>query len=212
MPGATPVAISSRDRTWQHIYTLFESLALCWSLEVQFSANKPIISMDDYFSNLNAWTAFYAQLGRIHDMAERVTAAIGEKRLFKPFDEFYEKRHTVLHGIKVPMRWADNILCAPPIGERPNQWHAQMAWKELNKAHFEYLSTWVTSTLRLLEPVVSNFLHAILQHADSTLGLRPITWPDKPKPRPIYNAGEIPLSGTVACESIRNSGIHPLSQ
>lgn len=32
---------------------------------------------------------------------------LGENRLFAPFDPFYEQRHIALHGIKVPMRWAD---------------------------------------------------------------------------------------------------------
>ncbi len=221
MPGANDAVRGSRDAIWQNLYTLFESLALCWSLEGQFQANERITNNDDYFRNLNAWTAFFAHLGRIHDMAEKATTTIGENRLFAPFDPFYEQRNIALHGIKVPMRWADSVLCAPPLGKESNEWHTQLGWKDLKKAHFEYLSTTVTTTLRALEQVIAAFLDAILQLAQPKLGLRPVAWPEKPAPRAVCDAGEIPMAGTQSSQPIvveehkkpeGYSGIHPLAQ
>lgn len=222
MPGASTDAHKSRDEVWQNLYTLFESLALCWFLENQFGASERIQTADDYFRNLNAWTAFYAHLGRIHDMAEKTTTILGEKRLFAPFDPFYEQRHIALHGIKVPMRWADSVLCAPPLGEEANQWHTQMAWKDLKKAQFDYLSASVSSTLRALEPVIAGFFDAALKLAEPRLGLRPVAWPENLKPRSADDVVEIPMAGTQSCqvyavESPKRhgggySGISPLAE
>jgi hypothetical protein len=154
-------------------------------------------------------------------MAEKATTIIGENRLFAPFDPFYEQRHIALHGIKVPMRWADSVLCAPPLGEEPNEWHTQMSWKDLNKAQFDYLSARVSATLRALEPVIATFFDAALQLAEPKLELRPVAWTDKPTPRAVYDAGEIPMAGTQSCKPITveehkkpegYSGIHPLAE
>ena len=221
MPGASGEAHKTREAIWQDLYTLFESLALCWVLEEQFHANERVTTNGDYFRNLNAWTAFYAHLGRIHDMAEKATTILGENRLFAPFDPFYEQRHIALHGIKVPMRWADSVLCAPPLGEKPGEWHTQLSWRDLNKAQFDYLSASVSSTLRALEPIIATFLDSALQLAEPRLGFRPISWPEKPTPRAVHDAGEIPMAGTQSNQPIvaeerkepeGYSGIHPLAQ
>ena len=196
MPGASGEAHANRDSIWQNLYTLFESLALCWSLESEFLRSEGITSLDDYLRNLNAWTAFYAHLGRIHDMAEKATILIGEDRLFADFDPFYEQRHIALHGIKVPMRWADNVLFVPPLGETAREWHTRLSWNDLTRADFASISTTVGSTLRGLERVVARFLQALLQLAHGKLGLRPVTWPDRPAPRLVYGAGETPMAGT----------------
>lgn len=96
-----------------------------------------------------------------------------------------------------------------------------MAWKDLKKAQFDYLSAYVSSTLRALEPVIAGFFDAVLQLAEPRLGLRPVAWPEKPQPRSLYDAGEIPMAGTQSCEPIAveppekhggYSGIHPLAQ
>ena len=178
MPQATSTGYSNRETVWQYLYTLFESLALCWQLENDFAQRERITNFADYAWNLNAWTAFYAHLGRIHDMAEKATAQLNETRLFAPFDPFYEKRHIALHGIKVPMRWVESVLCAPPLGEAHRQWHTRMSWAELTKADFDLLSATIASTLRELEPIIDFFFSQVAQLATSRLGLEPVQWPE----------------------------------
>ena len=205
MPGKADETHTTRDSLWQYLYTLFESLALCWSIESEFLKRECISSTEDYLRNLNAWTAFYAHLGRIHDMAEKATTLIDETRLFAPFDPFYEQRHIALHGIKVPMRWADKVLCAPPLGEKARQWNTQMSWKELDKSDFEDISSPVSSTLRELEIVISNFISAVLQLADSKLGLRQVIWPASAAPRPIYTNIAVPMAATQSSDPISHA-------
>jgi hypothetical protein len=175
MPGVDTATINTREMIWQHLYSLFESLALCWQVEEEFKDREQINTLADYTWQLNAWTAFYAHLGRIHDMAERVTQRIGQQSLFGPFDDFYEQRNIALHGIKVPMRWVENVLSAPPLGEAPRQWHGKV-WSDLGKADFEFLSHTMTMTLRSLEQVVEAFLSQVFSLAASRLDFRPIQW------------------------------------
>lgn len=196
MPGAKEETLGDRAHLWEHLYTLFESLALCWELEAQFGRVQEIKTFSDYGANLNAWMAFYAHLGRIHDMAETVTDELKAKHLFAPFDPFYEQRHIALHGIKVPMRWADDVLCAPPLGESPRQWHTRMAWGELQKADFDYVSTTVSSTLRELEKIIERFFSELLNLAPAKLGLSPVEWPaSHPEPLKVF-----PFAGTQSCQ------------
>src|SRR5579862_8735414 len=59
MPCADADTQKSRAHLWEHLYTLFESLALCWDLEANFQGAEQITGFAEYASNLNAWTAFY---------------------------------------------------------------------------------------------------------------------------------------------------------
>ncbi|HEY3855967.1 MAG TPA: hypothetical protein VGO67_16375 [Verrucomicrobiae bacterium] len=201
MPDASAEAYAVRDVLWQCLYTLFESLALCWQLEADFLERECITNFADYAWNLNAWTAFYAHLGRIHDMAERATVQLNEKRLYAPFDPFYERRHIALHGIKVPMRWVYNVLCAPPLGEANREWHGRMSWTELTKAEFNILSNTISSTLRELEPIIDFFFSQVIQLAPPRLGLEPICWPEEPVRKSTEQTLEIPIVGTQCCQS-----------
>jgi hypothetical protein len=205
MAGADPSVHESRVKLWEQLYTLFESLALCWELEHQLADREKIVDNADYMCNLNAWTAFYAHLGRIHDTAERVTQQLNERRLFQCFDPFYEKRHIALHGIKVPMRWADNVLCAPPLGEEAGHWHTKMGWDELGKADFDFISSTVARTLRELEIQVEFFFSQVLQLAPSRLGLCPVQWPDPDKNDLRASVATVSFAGTQCSPS--GSGI-----
>ncbi len=203
MPGANAQIQKDRAHIWEHLYTLFESLALCWDLEGYFARAEQITTFAEYTRNLNAWIAFYAHLGRIHDMAGKVADGLRATHLLAPFNPFYEQRHVALHGIKVPMRWADNVLCAPPIGEAPGHWHTQMAWTELQKADFEYLSTSVSATLRDLEKIIERFFSELLNLAPARLGLSPVEWPAS-RSEPIKT---FPFAGTQSCEPVFDHNI-----
>jgi len=209
MPQANPTAYANRETLWQSLYTLLESLALCWQLEIDLAQRERIRDFADYAWNLNAWTAFYAHLGRIHDMAEKATAQLNERRLFAPFDPFYEKRHIALHGIKVPMRWVENVLSAPPLGEAHRQWHTRMSWTELTKADFDLLSATIASTLRELEPIIDFFFSQLAQLAPSRLGLVPVQWSEQPAQRPDELVLEIPFAGTQSYDPYLTSGTMP---
>ena len=40
MPQASPTAYANRETLWQCLYTLFESLALCWQLETGLASGS----------------------------------------------------------------------------------------------------------------------------------------------------------------------------
>lgn len=214
---ALPMSKSNADAEeeriiiWQWLYTLFESMALAWEIEHQFKKREAITEYKDYASNLNAWIAFYAHLGRIHDMAEKLTNKLNQNNLFAPFDPFYEQRHIALHGIKVPMRWVENVLCAPTLGEKPKEWHTQLNWGELKKADFEFLSTHISGTLRELEKVVEGFCAQVFQLLPG-MGLSPVLWPKMEavvESKPAAKA--IPFAGTQSCAPYEQSGIQNIS-
>src|ERR1700719_3584348 len=53
MHHATPEADEKRKAIWECLYTLFESLALCWQLEIEFAGRERIANFADYAWNLN---------------------------------------------------------------------------------------------------------------------------------------------------------------
>jgi len=177
MPGVSPEVLHTRTRIWEHLYTLFESLAFCWRLEERFSARNGIASATDYVDNLNDWIAFYGHLGRIYDMAQKVAEEFQRKELIAPFDPFYKQRHIVLHYPKVPMCWVDNVLVAPMLGEGRQNWKKGMRWTEMNSDDFHFVSDIVDTTLRELEKVVNKFFFNISEFAASEKAFVSIQWP-----------------------------------
>jgi hypothetical protein len=190
MPAVDEAVLKTRVLIWEHLYTLFESFALCWRLEERFNELKEVTSPQVYADNLNDWIAFYAHLGRIHDMAEKVAKGWFKDDkgvetgggLYTPFDSFYEKRHTVLHYPKVPMKFADNVLLAPTVGEASKDWRQGMLWSELKPENFEFLASVIGTTLRELEKVTDKFLFRITELARTQQGFKDVRWPE-PAPK-----------------------------
>jgi hypothetical protein len=147
-------------------------------LEDSFAELKAVTTPAQYADNLNAWIAFYAHLGRIHDMAEKAAAQFQGEGLFVPFDSFNEKRHTVLHYPKVPMYWAESVLASPRLGETPRDWKQGMRWSELDHQGFEFLCDIVASTLRDLEKVINAFMYRIAELVTLQLQFVPVEWPE----------------------------------
>lgn len=58
MTDATPEANVLREILLEHIYTIFEGMALCWRIEGQ------VQSLEEFADNLNHWMTFYAHLRR----------------------------------------------------------------------------------------------------------------------------------------------------
>ncbi len=206
MPGADENAYQSRTQFWQRFYTLYESLALSWDIEFFLKHRDEIKDHAGYVLNLNLWTAFYAHLGRIHDMAEKITEQLKQDSLFKPFDPFYEKRNIALHGIKMPMCWAENVLCGPILGEEKKQWHTKMQWGELGKEHFDFLSTRVSETLRGLEIVIEAFGAQVSKLVVPRLHLKPIEWPSVVTLKASIEVLSTPLYTTQSTALINPSG------
>ena len=177
MPGATREVLEARARLWEHLYTIFENLALCWRLEEVFSKLNVIGHPTDYANNLNDWIAFYAHLGRIHDMGEKVADEFATENLFESFDPFYRQRHIVLHYPKVPMRFVDDVLTVPKFGEAPKNWQKGMRWEELKGEDFHFVSDIVSDTLRDLEKVTNSFFFKLIDLVKSEKSFSLVKWP-----------------------------------
>ena len=194
MPDVAEGVLTARVRLWEHLYTLFESLALCWRLEERFTELASIDGPAAYADNLNDWIAFHAHLGRIHDMAEKVAREFHGDNLFAPFDPFYEQRHTVLHYPKVPMRFAENVLAAPRLGVAPKNWKQGMRWEDLKGDDFHFLADLVTSDLRELATVINKFFYRMTELVKLQKGFAPVKWPDN---RSVYEARPLSFSGSA---------------
>lgn len=178
MPGATEEVLEVRTYLWEHLYTLFESSALCWRLEGRLGRLTEINTPNDYADNLNSWIAFYAHLGRIHDMPEKAAGEFRGENLFAPFDLFYEQRHIVLHCPKVPMCLVENVLTAPYLGDKPKEWKKGMCWSELRHQDFQFLDLIFKCTLDELEKVINKFFFKITALAAPQKRFVPIQWPE----------------------------------
>jgi hypothetical protein len=195
MPGATPPALEQRIEFWQRLYTLFESLALCWSIEGALILQPEVSNYKGYADNLNRWMAFYANLGRIYDMAEDVADQLRDRSLLVPLATYYQQRHIVLHGPKVPMKWVGNLLTAPELGELRGQWNdKKMRWSDVTGAEHRVLADHITRTISELEPLLDQFFGIVLCRLESRLGFKRVVWsaPVHEKPYGSPARGETP--------------------
>lgn len=200
----------NRSKFWESAYTLFESLSLCWKLEEEFNQREKIKNFEDYMCNLNAWIAFYAHLGRIFDMAQDISFLLNEKVPTSPIKEFFDRRCIVLHGPKVPMKWLDNVLLAPPLGERPGHWHDKMHWVELSAEQFNFITNQVGKILNELEPLINTFFGRVLGLLECQLGLSSVIWPSSvSQSRPDETTPDMITSSCGHYEQMPGSGLQP---
>ena len=185
MNGASEEGSEKRREFWEHAYTLFESLALIWELEVSLITAPEIGTVSEYAAYLNKWTAFFAHLGRIHDMVTRLSAmkaGAGAETLQDSVPEeltrYFQARNIVLHGPKVPMRRVDSILYSPELGEAPRQWtDKKMRWRDMKDADFMAVAEYVVDNLKELEPVLDVFFARAFSILPGRLGFKPVVWP-----------------------------------
>ena len=172
-----------RRRLWERCYTLFESMALCWSLEEKLILQPDVNDIEAYQENLHRWMAFFANLGRIRDMAKKVGDILRDDSLLTPFSKYYESRNIVLHGPKVPMKMVGNFLTAPELGETRGSWNDKRTlWRDLDGAQFKVLADVATDTIVKLEPIVNDFFHCILKIVETQFKFRPLQWPQENLP------------------------------
>jgi hypothetical protein len=176
MPKADDVARESRTRNWQRLYTVLESLALCWDIEEDLGHFQEIKNFKVYARNLNLWMAFYSHLGRIHDMVKGFEGELNRPELLRPFIEFWKDRHIVLHGPKVLMKWVYNTLAIPPLGEKPKHWNDKMVWPDLTAADIEFVADRVTTILRESEPRLERCVAELRKILPEEYGWKPVSW------------------------------------
>ena len=107
VPNANESFLRTRDKYWERLYTLFESLALSWRIEEEVQQIEDARRPQEYMRNLNLWLGFYAHQGRIHDMVKTVAGDLSRPELLRPLEEYWKQRNIVLHGPKVPLKWVN---------------------------------------------------------------------------------------------------------
>ncbi len=192
MEGVKDEITKSRQNYWQCIYTLFESLAFSWNIERELAATERIEYAEHYIQYLNLWMSFYAHLGRIHDMVEDVACAeLKRKDLLKPFEEYWQARHIVLHGRKVPLKNINGVVAIPDLGEGDRHWNDKMSWEQLGPADFKKISESVTSILREIEPQLDRFLAEIRKVLPKFCNWKPVNWNQFLKERTGWEEGMV---------------------
>jgi hypothetical protein len=181
MPGGTEEAIQSRAEQWPRIYTIFESLALCWDIEDELAQVEDAAAFKPYAHNLNLWMAFYSHLGRIHDMIKVIveTSKVGKPELVHPFNQFWKERHILLHGPKVPLKWIDNVIARPQFGDGPKSWSDKKQWTDLRGKDFEFLGASVASALRELERRLERCISELRKVLPQVFDWKPVVWPER---------------------------------
>jgi len=170
------VAKQSRSKYWQRLYTVLESLALCWDIEEELHRFQEIKNFKHYMHNLNLWMAFYSHLGRIRDMVKAIAGDLNKSELLKPFDEYWKERHIVLHGPKVPMKWVYNTLAISPLGEKPKHWDDKMVWSNLKEGDIEFIADEVSKIIRELEQRLERCLASLRKILPEKYGWKRVSW------------------------------------
>lgn len=132
------------------------------------------------FPFLNLWMAFYAHLGRIHDMVKRIAEdkEVRKPELVKPLEEYWKHRHIILHGPKIPLKFINSVLGAPEFGEGTRRWNDKMCWEELGSTDFRQISQSVSSILRELEPILERFFAQVRKLLPACCDWKIVNWDD----------------------------------
>ena len=180
MAGADKAAAESRAKYWQRLYTILESIVLCWDIEEELHRLQEVKTFKTYAQNLNMWMAFYSHLGRIHDMVKAFSGELDRPDLLKPFDEYWKERHIVLHGPKVPMKWVYNTLATPQLGQAQQRWNDKMVWHDLAASDFDFISADVSRILREVEVRLDRCIAELRKLLPATYGWKAVQWPFVP--------------------------------
>ena len=105
--------------------------------------------------------SFYAHMGRLHDLVEKLGAAIGDTALGKDLTELYTQRNNVLHEARAPMLLVGgNVGVVPPAGkaDNPNRWGKHRTWSDLDRLEMVELATLLAETLNEAISLLENAL------------------------------------------------------
>jgi hypothetical protein len=199
MPGADKGARKSRKKYWQRVYTILESVASCWEIENDLAEIEEIKSVKIYHRNINLWMAFYAHVGRIHDMVKGISKDLHRQDILKPFEDYWKERHIVLHGPKPPMQFVYNALTLPALGEQPRKWNDKMLWSELGQADFDFLAKGISSILRGLEQRLERCFAELYKVLPCENDWRKVVWQGENEPEfrtNISNSGGVEIYGS----------------
>lgn len=179
MDRASPSANKTREKLWPLLYTMFESMALCWRIEDKLQKLSRIHSPESYADNLNDWMAFFAHTGRVHDMAKKSAQEVGDsddEGLFEPFKSFYQKRHGIVHYPKIPISKVDGWLKTRAISDNLSLMKNGSVWTDGKETDFQFTIDTVEHLLRDYEQVVNTFFGKLNSIAREKCGFKEVDW------------------------------------
>jgi len=137
-----PLSLSEEHQALRHevnqfTYSAIESAIVAQRCQAKVStfvesySQKHHLSGNEYLDLSELLFSYYAHLGRIRDLIEKLGAAIDLPGLAHDLDEYYKQRNNILHEARVPMMLTgDAIGIVPPEGliGSGRQWGKKKLW------------------------------------------------------------------------------------
>lgn len=159
---ASPEADRKRKSFAEHHYTILESIFLMYKIAKKEGEILKELDFEEYCMLMNNLIAFYAHCGRIRDNFLQCYTIMGyPKRAPDPtfnIKSFWEERHSVLHGKKIPLSIDENGLYLMPILKNSNNnvgWDEKATWDSVAKSDRVYISDSMMNVLNHLLPEIN---------------------------------------------------------
>jgi hypothetical protein len=150
VPGLSDELDRMRQKVNQFSYSAMESALGASRCRDQVeaivsrTASEEALSAHDFLDLSTQLLAFYAHLGRIHDLVEKLGFSIRLPDLARPLKEYYQQRNNVVHEARLPMIFLDgSIGVVPPEGlaDDSQRWRKNQMWtSKWDSIHAELVS------------------------------------------------------------------------
>jgi len=153
IPGYPNEREMKRQTFSEHTYTILQSVILLHRLISKDSfINATFITPSDRLDLQDNLLLFFTHLGRIRDNVEDASTCLlntNTKEITVILDEFYHKRHILIHGKMIPIIFKSSGEILIPVlsktGVDISGWnHKQHNWADISNMNTESLETTVT--------------------------------------------------------------------
>jgi len=179
VPGLTPALELMRGQVNQLSYSAMESAIIAERCNTKIGsltagyALTGSLTADAYLDLSETLFGYYAHLGRIRDLVEKMGAAIGLPRLAEKLDEYYKQRNNILHEARVPMMLTGNAIgIVPPEGAADDEkkWGKNRLWTAKERLDMRDVSPLIKETTdAVLQKLEDAFASAYSHLMDSPL-------------------------------------------
>lgn len=155
-----------RQKFAEHHYTCLENL-LCMQQISDKLQDWRVQNVEDLLEIATQFIAFEAHCGRVRDSMKDMCYLLLRKgrdcdKQVALLDNYYEQRHTVLHGKKLPFGVLEGVVRMPePGGKVPTKsdWYSGKSWDDVQESDLNSLPDYCSRTLIGLAKNVNQILY-----------------------------------------------------
>lgn len=157
------------------MYTCLESI-VCMRFVVDEVNRLQVEKYPDYIKFLNILMCFESHAGRVRDNAKNLVESVvrskqKQKKIILILEDYYKRRHNVLHGRKIPFDiFEKSILIPVPQGKDISdlkKWSSDMAWDKISsKSDIQFLSDYLKNSFEGIVEHLNQVFYNVIEDVE----------------------------------------------